>query len=92
MVLYTSQVLFFFKAIDLRDMEKVGLNENDHGIIMDWVAITRVCNYFNKQREWYYIGIGTSTNEAHTHEKCGGKTSWRVRDRQACYGSLDSPN
>ena len=55
-VLNISKVLLFLKVVDVRDGEKVGLLENDDGLIMDWATTKRMCSFFAKQIEWYDEG------------------------------------
>ena len=52
-VLDTSRVLLFVKSVDALDREKVGLLlETVQGLTTDWAMVRRVCNRFNKRREW----------------------------------------
>ena len=65
-MLDTSKVLLFIKSVDPLDQEKVGLLlETDGGLTTDWAVVKRVCNHFDKQREWNDEGMslaGPTTN------------------------------
>ena len=52
-VLDTSRVLLFVKSVDARDREQVGLLlETDDGLTADWAVLKRICDRFDKRREW----------------------------------------
>ena len=52
-VLDTSRVLLFVKAVDVRDRDQVGLLlETDDGLTTDWAIVKGVCSRFDKRHEW----------------------------------------
>ena len=60
-VLDTSWVLLLIKSVNALDWGSVGpLLETDDGLTADWATVKRVCDRFDKRREWGYEGPSTS--------------------------------
>ena len=60
-MLDTSRVLLFVKSVNALDRGSVGLLlEKDDGMTANWAVVKRVCNRFDKRREWGDEGPSTS--------------------------------